>query len=78
MSISGHFGTAWTNIWIEREFSQNKALRQFKSLIMLYLLVKKLEKSNEVFSKKSGKGHFGTVWTKFWTVQQSTKYNVQC
>ena len=32
MYILGNFGTVWTELWTKREFSQNRALRQFKLL----------------------------------------------
>ena len=31
MSISGHFGTVWTEFWTERKFSQNRPQRQIKA-----------------------------------------------
>ena len=67
MSISSHLGNIWSEFWTKRKFYQNRALLQFKAVMILKLLAKELEKVMQTVLDKTWKkpfsGHFGTVRT---------------
>ena len=68
MSIPRHFGTVWTVFWIKWEFSQNRALCQFKAPMMTLTFSKKIGKNNEWFRVIFEKVHFGTILGLFCSV----------